>query len=255
MSVLTTRAGSVLTITLNRPEVLNAIDDSVHAGLRAALEEAADPAIRAVVVTGAGRGFCVGQDISEFGKGDGDIAEHLRTRYHRNVLAMRALEKPILAVVNGPAAGAGLSLALACDIRIASDAAVFVPGFIGIGLVPDAGGTWFAERILGPARAFEWLTSSRRLTAAEALQWGLVSEVVPAAELEARTAVVADGLARLPTRAVAATKLLLDRASTSTLEDQLEREAKTQSEIVATGDFAEGVAAFREKREPRFTGS
>jgi len=254
-SVLTRRAGAVLEITLNRPEVLNAIDEGVQAGLHDALEEAADPAIRAVVLTGAGRGFCVGQDLQEFHAGGRDVAEHLRTRYHRNVLAIRKLEKPVLAVVNGPAAGAGLSLALVCDLRIASDEAVFVPGFIGIGLVPDAGGTWFAERVLGAARAFEWLTSGRRLTAAEALQWGLVSEVVPAAELAARTAALADELASSPTRAVWETKRLLDHAARSKLSDQLEREAETQAQLVRTRDFAEGLAAFGEKRPPRFTGS
>src|SRR5262249_640279 len=148
-----------LTITLDRPEVLNAIDESVQVGLRDALAEAVDESIRAVVITGAGRGFCVGQDLGEFHDGAADVREHLRTRYHRNVRAIRALEKPVLAVVNGPAAGAGLSLALVCDLRIASDTAVFVPGFVGIGLVPDAGGTWFAARVLGPARAFAWLTS------------------------------------------------------------------------------------------------
>jgi 2-(1,2-epoxy-1,2-dihydrophenyl)acetyl-CoA isomerase len=254
-SVLTTRTGAVLTVTLNRPEVLNAIDATVHAGLRDALAEAADPAVRAVVVTGAGRGFCVGQDLNELRSEAGDVGEHLRATYHRNVRAVRALEKPVLAAVNGPVAGAGLSLALVCDLRIASDAAVFVPGFIGIGLVPDAGGTWFAERLLGQARAFEWLPSNRRLTAAEALEWGLVSEVVPAAEFEARTAALAEELAAKPTRAVWQTKRLLELAATTTLEQQLELEAEAQTELARSPDAAEGVAAFVEKRAPRFSGS
>ena len=252
-SVLTARTGAVLTITLNRPEVLNAFDRDLHERLRGALDEAASPDVRAVVLTGAGRGFCVGQDLNDF-EGGKDVAKRLRKRYHPITLGLRALEKPVLAVVNGVAAGAGLSLALACDLRIASDEALFVPAFIGLGLVPDAGGTWFAARILGPARAFEWLTSGRRLTAAEALQWGIVSEVVPHAELEARTAVLAARLATLPTRAVWQTRRLLDSAVTSSLEDQLEREAETQAQLVASPDFAEGVAAFLEKREPRFTG-
>jgi 2-(1,2-epoxy-1,2-dihydrophenyl)acetyl-CoA isomerase len=235
--------------------VLNAIDVSVHAGLRDALDEAADEAVRAVVITGAGRGFCVGQDLQEFGGDTRDVADHLRRTYHPNVLAIRALEKPVLAAINGPVAGAGLSLALVCDLRIASDAAMFIPGFIGIGLVPDAGGTWFAERVLGAARAFEWLTSGRRLTAAEAFQWGLVSEVVPAAEFAARTSALAEELASLPTRAVWQTKRLLEHAAGSTLEAQLEFEAETQAQLARTADFAEGVAAFGEKRPPQFHGS
>jgi 2-(1,2-epoxy-1,2-dihydrophenyl)acetyl-CoA isomerase len=249
------RVGAVLTITLNRPDVLNALNAGAHAGLAAALEQARDPEIRAVVLTGAGRGFCVGQDLQEFQAGAGDVAQHVRERFNPHVIAIRGLEKPVIAAVNGPAAGAGLSLALACDIRIASVAAGFVPAFINIGLVPDTGGTWFARRLLGEARAFEWLTTGRRLTAAEALQWGLVSEVVPADELEARGAEVAELYAAMPTRAVWQTKRLLDAAETATLEDQLETEAWTQGELARTPDFTEGVAAFVEKRPPAFTGA
>jgi 2-(1,2-epoxy-1,2-dihydrophenyl)acetyl-CoA isomerase len=252
--VLTERDGAVLTITLNRPEVLNALNGAAHVALAAAFERARDPEVRAVVLTGAGRGFCVGQDLQEFRAGATDIAERLRQRFNGHALAIRSLEKPVLAVVNGPAAGAGLSLALACDVRIASDEASFVPAFIGIGLVPDTGATWFARRLLGAARAFEWLTTGRRLTAAEALQWGLVSEVVPAAELEQRAQEVAELFAAMPTRAVWETKRLLDAAETATLEDQLDTEAWTQAELVRTPDFTEGVAAFLEKREPQFTG-
>ena len=167
-----TRDGAVLTITLNRPDVLNALNRAVHAGLAAGLVEAQDPAVRAVVITGAGRGFCVGQDLQEFGSGAGDVAHNLRDNYHRNVLAIRALEKPVIAAVNGAAAGAGMSLALACDARIAADSASFVPAFIKIGLVPDSGGTWLVRRLLGAARAFEWLTTGRRLDAEEARDLG-----------------------------------------------------------------------------------
>ena len=147
--VLTARAGAVLTITLNRPEVYNAINRAMHDGLAAALEQAADPAVRAVVLTGAGRGFCSGQDLREFQELPGGVREALEQTYHPNVRAIRALEKPVIAAINGPCAGAGLSLACACDVRIASSEASFVPGFIGIGLVPDAGSTWFIHRILG----------------------------------------------------------------------------------------------------------
>src|SRR6476646_1777229 len=172
--VETSRDGSVLTITLNRPESYNAFTTSMHAALRAALEEAAAEDVRAVVITGAGKGFCVGQDVSEFRGLDHDVGEHLEATYHPNVRAIRALEKPVIAAINGAAAGAGLSLACACDIRLAADTAAFVPGFIGIGLVPDAGGTYFVARLLGPSRAFSWMTSNKRLTAAEAQAWGLV---------------------------------------------------------------------------------
>jgi 2-(1,2-epoxy-1,2-dihydrophenyl)acetyl-CoA isomerase len=250
-----TREGGVQTIALNRPDVLNAFNAAMHEGLAAALEEARDPEVRAVVVTGAGRGFCVGQDLTEFREAPGDIGERLRGRYHPNILAIRALEKPVIAAVNGAAAGAGLSLACACDLRLAADSASFVPAFIGIGLVPDSGGTFFVARLLGQARAFEWMTSNRKLPADEALEWGLVSEVVPADALAARVAQVAAMYASGPTRGYAMTKRLFDAALLNTLEQQLELEAQLQSEATTTNDFAEGVAAFLEKRPPGFTGS
>jgi 2-(1,2-epoxy-1,2-dihydrophenyl)acetyl-CoA isomerase len=248
------RDGAVLTVTLNRPDKLNAFTRTLHEELHAALDEARDPAVRAVVITGAGRGFSAGQDLTAFGE-SGDVAAMLRATYHVNVLAIRALEKPVVAAVNGVCAGAGLSLACACDIRLASDAAFFVPGFVGIGLIPDSGGTYFLQRLLGTPRAFEWMTSNRRLTAAEAHAWGLVSEVVEADSFAARVAEHAAGLAAAPTRAIALTKRLYDEAATSTLGEQLEREAEAQAEAAQTDDFREGVAAFGEKREARFSGS
>ncbi len=251
-----TRDGAVLTITLNRPDVLNALNRAVHQGIHDGLVRAAeDESIRAVVITGAGRGFCVGQDLQEFGAGAGDVAQNLRDNYHRNVLAIRALEKPVIAVVNGAAAGAGMSLALACDVRIASASASFVPAFVKIGLVPDSGGTWLVRRLLGTARAFEWLSTGRRLGAEEARSWGIVSEVVPDEELEERAHEVARLFAEMPTRAVWETKRLLDTAETTSFAQQLELEATTQAELVQTPDFREGVAAFLEKREAAFTGA
>src|SRR6188508_2433399 len=178
--VLIAREGAVLTIMLNRPDVYNAINRAMHEGLSGALHEAADPSVRAIVLTGAGRGFCSGQDLREFESLPGGVRDALEQTYHPNVRAIRALEKPVLAAINGPVAGAGLSLACACDARIASADASFVPGFIGIGLVPDAGGTWFMHRLLGFTRAFEWMVSNRRVVADEALEWGLVSEVIAA---------------------------------------------------------------------------
>jgi 2-(1,2-epoxy-1,2-dihydrophenyl)acetyl-CoA isomerase len=247
------RQGAVQTITLNRPDKLNAFTRTLHEELQGALEVARDREVRAVVITGAGRGFSAGQDLGAFGEA-GDVASMLRATYHVNVLAIRSLEKPVIAAVNGVCAGAGLSLACACDIRLASDAAFFVPGFVGIGLIPDSGGTYFLQRLLGTARAFEWMTSNRRLTAAEAHAWGLVSEVIEADSFAARVAERASELAAGPTRAIALTKRLYDEAATSTLEEQLEREAVAQAEAARTDDFREGVAAFGEKREARFSG-
>jgi 2-(1,2-epoxy-1,2-dihydrophenyl)acetyl-CoA isomerase len=248
------REGAVLTITLNRPDVLNAINQAVHEGLREALKQARAEEVRAVVLTGAGRGFCVGQDLTEFRHASGDIAERLRRNYHPNVEAIRALEKPVIAAVNGPAAGAGLSLACACDLRIAADSATFIPAFIGIGLVPDSGGTLFIQRLLGTPRAFDWMTTNRKLSAAEAAEWGLVNEVVETDRLADHAAEVASIYASLPTKAIGMSKRLFDHAATATLEEQLELEAQLQSAATKTADFREGVAAFLDKREPSFTG-
>jgi 2-(1,2-epoxy-1,2-dihydrophenyl)acetyl-CoA isomerase len=252
--VLTSRDAAVLTITLNRPDKLNAFNAAMHEALAAALKEARAEDVRAVVITGAGRGFCVGQDLTEFRELPGDIADRLRDGYHPNVLAIRALEKPVIAAINGPAAGAGLSLACACDVRIAADSATFVPAFITIGLVPDSGGSYFIHRLLGNARAFEWMASGRPLTAAKAHAWGLVSEVVDADALAERAAELARTFAELPTRGVGMTKRLFDGAAGRTLEEQLELEAQLQSAATKTEDFREGVAAFLEKREPKFQG-
>ena len=253
--VETSRDGGVLTVTLNRPDVLNALNTDMHRVLGEALKEARSPEVRAVVVTGAGRAFCVGQDLTEFRAASGDIAGRLRQTYHPNVTAIRALEKPVIAAVNGAAAGAGLSFACACDLRIASDTAAFIPAFINIGLIPDSGGSYFVTRLLGPGRAFEWLASGRKLTAAEAHAWGLVSEVVEAGALPTRAAELATQLAELPTRGIGMTKRLIQHALESSLEEQLEREAQLQAAATQTADFREGVDAFLQKRRPRFTGA
>jgi 2-(1,2-epoxy-1,2-dihydrophenyl)acetyl-CoA isomerase len=253
--VETNRDGAVLTITLNRPDVLNAFNEAMHTALAAALAEARAPDIRAVVLAGAGRGFCVGQDLTEFREAPRDIGARLRGNYHPNVLAIRSLPKPVIAAVNGAAAGAGLSFACACDLRVAAESATFVPAFINIGLVPDSGGTYFVTRLLGPARTFEWLGSGRRLKAAEAHAWGLVSEVVEDSQLAARTSELAAEWAARPTLGIGMTKELIDHAASSSLEEQLEREADRQTRATQTEDFREGVAAFLEKRPPEFRGA
>ena len=253
--VLTSRDGAVLTITFNRPEVYNAFNRDLHAALREALTEARDAAVRCVVVTGAGKGFCAGQDLKEFGQVAGSIRDALEETYHPNIRLVRTLEKPVIAAVNGAAAGAGLSFACACDLRVASDAASFVPGFVGIGLVPDSGGTWFVHRLLGFARAFEWMCANTRLSAAEALEWGLVSQVVPAEAFAERVAELAAEWAARPTLAVARTKQLFEHAFAASLEAQLALEAELQQASVATEDFREGVDAFLQKRPPTFKGT
>jgi 2-(1,2-epoxy-1,2-dihydrophenyl)acetyl-CoA isomerase len=253
--VLTSRDGAVLTITLNRPEVYNAFNRDLHAALRIALTEAGDPAIRCVVVTGAGKGFCAGQDLKEFGAVSGSIRDALEETYHPNIRLVRSLEKPVIAAINGPVAGAGLSFACACDIRVASDTATFVPGFVGIGLVPDSGGSWFVHRLLGFARAFEWMTANTRLSAAEALAWGLVSELIPVDDFAPRVADLAAAWAARPTLAIGRTKKLFEHAYAASLDAQLALEAELQQASVGTADFAEGVGAFLEKRAPNFTGT
>ena len=253
--VLVVRVGRVLEVTLNRPDAYNALTRRMQRALREALEEAASDEIRAVLLTGAGKAFCAGQDLRELAELPGSVGEALEETYHPNVRAIRALEKPVIAALNGPAAGAGLSLACACDLRIASDAATLVPGFAGIGLVPDAGGTWFLSRLLGPARAFEWMSSNRRLAAEEAYALGLVSEVVPAASFRERAAEFAGEWAAGPTRAIGLAKRLFQNAASATLDEQLALEAELQDLAARSGDFGEGVAAFLEKRAPSFTGS
>ncbi len=241
----------IATITLNRPEVLNAFGRPLQEEFRGTLREAREADVRAVVLTGAGRGFSVGQDLKEFQSG-ADIPEQLRTLYNANIQALHTLEKPVVAAINGPVAGGGLGLAFACDLRVASDEATFVPAFVSIGLVPDMGGSFFSSRILGYPRAFEWLCSGRRLSAAEAHAWGLVSEVVEPERVRPRALEIASELAALPTRAIGMTKRLLQNAPTASLGEQLELEAQLQRAATEGEDFAEGVAAFLEKREPRF---
>ncbi len=247
---------AVATLTLDRPEARNALDAALKRELLAAITAAgADPAVRVVVLTGAGAAFCAGQDLRETTGPDAPpLSTVLRETYNPLILAMRRLEKPILGSINGVAAGAGMALALACDLRIAADTATFVLAFGRVGLVPDSGTTWFLPRLVGPAVAADLALVGDPLPAVEAERRGLVSRVVPAADLARETRTLAVRLAAGAPRALALTKDALNRSSEASLEEQLEREAALQGIAGRTADHREGVAAFLEKRPPRFTG-
>ena len=244
-------------IRLNRPDKLNALTTKLSNEALDAIQSAgADDAVRCVVITGEGRGFSAGQDLTEFRErtAEIDVAEHLRSGFNRLIAAIVALPKPVVAGVNGVAAGAGLSVALACDLRIASDAATFLQAFIRIGLLPDSGGNWLLPRVVGYAKALELSITGRQVDANEALSIGLVNRTVPAESFQDEVAAQAATLAALPTRAVGATKEVMGGALSASLPETLEVEAVTQRDLAGTTDFEEGVSAFLEKRQPRFTG-
>jgi 2-(1,2-epoxy-1,2-dihydrophenyl)acetyl-CoA isomerase len=243
-----TRDAGVLELTLHRPDAMNSFTVELHGELGRALNDARKPDVRAVVITGAGRAFSAGQDLAEAHGSEIGPGERLQRFYNPNILAIRSLEKPVIAALNGVAAGAGLALALACDLRIASEKASLVPAFIAIGLIPDSGTSWFATRILGESRAFDWLTSNRRLNAAEALAWGLVHEVVGPDALLTRARERAVELANTPGEAAGLTKRLLRRAVTATLDEQLEFERQVQQAASEQPAYAERVNAFLAKQ-------
>jgi 2-(1,2-epoxy-1,2-dihydrophenyl)acetyl-CoA isomerase len=248
-------ADGVLTLTLNRPEVLNAVNDRMAEELLDALRRAAREAeVRSVILTGAGRAFCSGQDLRERAAGEVSYAQHIRTRYAPVILQLQGLEKPVVAAVNGVAAGAGASLALACDLRVASEEASFLQAFTRIGLVPDSGATFFLPRLVGLGRAFEMCYLAEAVPAHEALRLGLVNWVVPGSELMAKAREVAGRLATGPTRAYGLTKRALLRNLRADLATALDYEAMLQDAAGRTEDHREGVQAFLEKRPPRYTG-
>lgn len=253
--VLESRDGGVLTLTLNRPAVLNAITDELLDVLTSALNSAAsDDSIRAVVLTGAGRAFCSGQDLKvRTSEGSIDVSKHLREHYVPALQAMRGLEKPVIAAVNGVAAGAGFSLALAADLRIAAASATFVQAFVRIGLIPDAGSTYFLPRLVGPARAAELGMLGESVDAERAYAIGLVNRVVPDDQLAEAVAELAARLARGP-RSVGLIKRALNRSLSNDLDSQLRVEEELQGEATTTSDFVEGVTAFLQKRAAEFTG-
>lgn len=249
-------ADGVATITLARPEALNALDRPMKAALLTALRRVdRDAAVRAVILTGEGRAFCAGQDLREpFGGDHPTLEDEVRDRYNPLIVTLRRLAKPVIGAINGVAAGAGCSLALACDIRLASDGASFMLAFGRVGLVPDSGASWFLPRLVGSARAAELALVGDPLSAADAERLGLVSRVVPADALLAEARALAVRLAAGSPRAMALTKRALAFADTATLEEALANEAYLQGIAGRSADHAEGLAAFREKRPPRFTG-
>jgi 2-(1,2-epoxy-1,2-dihydrophenyl)acetyl-CoA isomerase len=249
-------ADRVATITLNRPDALNALTIGLKDELLAVLIQVSnDPAVRAVVLTGAGRAFCAGQDLHERLEPEAvPLDEEIRERYNPIILAMRNLDRPIIGAINGIAAGAGASLAFACDVRIAAENASFLLAFGRIGLVPDSGTTWFLPRLVGSAKAAELALLGESLSASDAARIGLVAKVVPADTIVAEARAIAARLADMAPQAVALTKWALQASWTTSLEEQLEMEAQLQGMVGATADHAEGIAAFVGKRPPRFTG-
>jgi len=249
-------ADAIATITLDRPASLNALTVPLKMELLAAFRAVAlDRDVRAVVLTGAGRAFCAGQDLKErLEPGATPLALEVRERYNPIISAMRGLDQPIVGAINGVAAGAGASIAFACDIRIAAEGASFAMAFGRIGLVPDSGATWFLPRLVGAAKAAELSLLGEALSATDAERFGLVSRVVPAETLAEEARAVAIRLTGLAPRALALTKQALQRAWSVDLDEALEDEALRQGIAGATLDHAEGLAAFAEKRPPRFTG-
>jgi 2-(1,2-epoxy-1,2-dihydrophenyl)acetyl-CoA isomerase len=258
-SILYEQSGHVLRITLNRPDKLNALTDTMLQELQHAFAAAAaDRGTRAVLLTGAGKGFCPGQDLAnaqEIGQpGKPGYGEHIRRNYNPLILAMTKLPKPIVAAINGVAAGSGMSLAIACDLRIASEKASFVQAFVNIGLVPDSGSTWFLPRLIGQQRAAEMMLTGRKLSATEALEWRLVNQVVPPERLLEEATKVASQYASAATFAIGRLKRNIDYAASHSLEETLALEAASQAECGASADHQEGMRAFMEKRTPVYQG-
>jgi 2-(1,2-epoxy-1,2-dihydrophenyl)acetyl-CoA isomerase len=251
-------SGGVARLTLNRPDRLNSFNTAMHGEVREALAGLRGGNARVLIITGAGRGFCAGQDLSDRAVAPGgaavDLGESIEKNYKPLVMALRSLPMPVIAAVNGVAAGAGANIALACDMVIAAKSASFVQAFAKLGLVPDSGGTWFLPRLVGNARAIGLAFLGDKLPAEQAAQWGLIWRCVDDAELAPTVDALAQQLAAAPTRGLARTKQAIYEGWGRTLEAQLDTERDYQRELGYSADYAEGVAAFTQKRTPNFSG-
>jgi 2-(1,2-epoxy-1,2-dihydrophenyl)acetyl-CoA isomerase len=246
----------VATITLNRPEVYNALHDEITYELQDVFKKVAnDEAVRVVVFTGAGKAFCSGQDLKAVtGKEKKSFLDSLHKRYNPIIKGMRNLPKPIICRLNGVAAGAGCSLALACDIIIASQEAMLIEAFVNIGLVPDSGSSYFLPRLVGMAKAFELCSMGSRVNAKEAEAIGLINKTVAPDQLDIAVKEYSDYFAKAPTKSIGLIKKMLNKSATSTLDDMLDYEAYCQEIAGNSSDYKEGVSAFLEKRKPEFKG-
>lgn len=248
------QSGGVLTAALNRPKA-NAFNGTMIEELISVLKTAQkDDSVRCLVLTGTGRFFSAGQDVTDFDRDEVSFREHLIRTYNRVITKMHGLEKPIVGAINGPAVGAGLGVALATDMRVAAESAIFVYGFVGIGLSADSGTSLALPLLVGLARSAEMAYTNRAVTAQEALEWGLINDVVTDDELGEAAGKLASKLAKGPTRAIGLSKRAMHRASLALLSETLEYEAELQDIAGRTEDHAEGLAAFLEKRDPKFSG-
>jgi len=257
-TVLTDKAGGVLDVTLNRPDRLNSFNEQMHLALRAVLDAAArDDSVRCVLLTGAGRGFCAGQDLGDRDPrkmGTPDLGDTVRRFWAPLVRQIRALQKPVICAVNGVAAGAGSSLALACDLTLAAESAKFIQSFSKVGLIPDTGGSWHLPHLLGRQRAMGLALTAQPVSAVQAENWGLIWRCVPDEALMEQARALAATLATGPTFGFAATKRAIEAAATNSLDAHLDLEAELMKACGESADYAEGVAAFLDKRPAEFTG-